>query len=89
MPKRGMLNPREPDMYERPASNHEIEHLWNIKTKLLSAHDIARLLEWTVNHTPAQSLDKETCYRVCDALHRHARTAGPSEPDREHPANKG
>lgn len=67
-------------MHEKPATDEEIESLWSLRAKLLSAHDIARLLEWTVNRTPAQSLDRETCLRVCEALKRHASTAGPTHP---------
>lgn len=78
--RRGIILPSEHNMHERPATIDEIESLWKLKSKLLSAHDIARLLEWTVLHTPAQSLDKETCERVCVALHRHALTAGPTYP---------
>lgn len=80
MPKRDLLIARDPKMYEKPATTEEIETLWKLKSKLLSAHDIARLLEWTVRNTPAQSLDRETCLRVCEALHRHAETAGPTHP---------
>lgn len=82
MPKRGLLNTGM-RMHEKPATIAEIEYLWKLKAHLLSAHDIARLLEWTVNHTPAQSLDRETCDRVCAALQRHGKTAGPSHPPNE------
>lgn len=67
-------------MHEKPATDDEIEALWGLKARLLSAHDLARLLEWTVRKTPAQSLDRETCLRVCEALRKHAETAGPSHP---------
>jgi hypothetical protein len=78
--RRGKILTDEHNMHEKPATLAEVESLWKLKAELLSAHDVARLLEWLVNNTPAQSLDRETCERVCHALVKHGKTAGPTYP---------
>lgn len=79
MPKRGLIFPKGKSMetHERPMTPDEVEEIEKLRACLLSAHDLARLLEWRVNHLPSHSLDRTTCERVCKALWDHAKDAAP------------
>lgn len=76
MSKRGIIYPKgKLNMSERPLTHDEMQELEKIRGCLLSVHDLARMLEWRVTHTPAGSLDKITVTRLCKALNKHAETA--------------
>ena len=76
MPNRGIIYPKgNLNMSERPLTHDEMQELEKLRGALLSSHDLARMLEWRVAHTPAGSLDKITVTRLCKVLNKHAETA--------------